>query len=355
MIFYYPGFISGHAESGSQVRLKAIKNVFQKAGYNIINGSFIFRQRALLQLLLVKKKQFIYMESSSIPFFMMTKKYFMFSIIFEILIFVALCKRHNVAIYYRDAHWAFDHYKNSHENNTRRTILILLHRLEKFIFCRLASRLLVPSKEFGQKVLSSFKYIEMPPGISGESYFQQLKHKNKKNDGKQFIYIGGLNPLLYSIQNVIFKIEKIFNSLPAIVCRKSEMHFLADDLRSKLVIQNLTDENLPSYCNDFSFAIIAFEDNEYMNLALPVKLFRALELGLIPLYRGNNAISRLCKDNNIGIHIDNKEFIKSFHSSEEDLSSYTNEIRVNISKFVESNSWKKRLTMLEDLSRELCK
>jgi hypothetical protein len=355
MIFYYPGFISDLAESGSQVRIKAINNIFQKAGHKTINGSFIFRQRELLKLLLVKKKQFIYMESSSIPFFMMTKKYFMFSIIFEILIFVAICKRHNIAIYYRDAHWAFNHYKNSHENNIYRTIFILLHRLEKSMFCRLACRLLVPSKEFGQKVLSSFDFIEMPPGINKEIYLKQLLNKSKKNYSKQFIYIGGLNPRLYNIQSVIFKIEKIFNSLPAIVCRKSEIHFLEDELREKLIIRNLKDENLPSYCCNFSFAIIAFEDNEYMDIALPVKLFKALELGLIPIYRGNNAISRFCKDYNIGIHIDNKEFIESFNSSKEELSSYTKEIRLNISKFVKFNSWEKRLSMLEDLSRDLCK
>jgi hypothetical protein len=349
MNFYYPGYIDPNPSSGSQVRLNSVLNHFNTMQWNVISGSFFIRQVKLLQLIIRKNREIIYFETASYPFFVSTKKYFPFTIFFEIFIFLLLSKFCTVRVYYRDAHWSYPQFKSAINNPIKYYIYKFFYLVEKLMITYCAERVYVPSKSFGIKIFSKINTYPLPPAIEKLNFYEyQNKRLNHKAIKNSVIYVGGISNDLYDITETVSKIMFLPNVRLLIVSRSNELNLLKHFDNPRLQLKSLSNNQFENASLKYTFFLCGFAPNAYMDMALPVKLFKCLELGLIPLYSGTGEISKLLAGYHIGLNLDKNEFEEYIDYDVGQKRKYLGDQQQKIKIFVEENSWEKRLSNVEN-------
>lgn len=296
----------GKAESGSSVRCNQMLNSFKKMDIElkVISGrtdEIKKRQqnaKMLLRWLKYNRPDFCYIEPPSGPFFCKE----------DLKVLKKLQKlKIPTSLFYRDAYWMFPDLfftsKTIYEK-AKQLIIKKMQQRDLKIFQNCCQHIFFPSTEMA--VLFPFKsFSSLPPGCELYECNESLYYITKN-----IIYIGGANEHYgtYLLLDAVKKLNEQNKNVNLIyICPESNWARLpniykAYEREEWLRVEHIYGiENLIKAYQQADIAIIPRIKNEYLDFAMPIKLFEYLSF-LKPIISTNClSTANFIKKNNIGI------------------------------------------------------
>lgn len=183
-----------------------------------------------------------------------------------------------VGVFYRDVHWRFPQY-SAELGLAKRTIARAFHRLELRQLQRVASHLFLPSMRMLAAVPIDFpreRVSALPPGA-------QVREGTRRSEGPlQLFYVGGVAPPLYDLTPAFEAMSRVRDAHLTVCCREWEWAKVRGQYRvpSNVDIVHAAGSDLERYYASADAFLLCREMTEYLELAMPVKLFEAIGAGL---------------------------------------------------------------------------
>lgn len=319
-IFHIPNNVRIIGDSGSQIRplkmLQAFKNIGYEVdvvmGYGRERKSSIKRIKGNIQNGI--KYDFVYSESSTMPTLLTEPSHIPIYIDLDFG-FLAFCKKNNIPIglFYRDIHWKFPAYKQ-HVKGVKRIVATAAYKYDLKRYTRLLDYMYCPSKKMKNYIPTdtfscSCQFEVLPSGaVYDENEIQKQENKfstimeDSSNKIKLF-YVGGIIGI-YKLEELLKGIRNLEFIELTICCRKFEWEKVKSGYE-KLLTNNVTiihesGQALEKYYNEAHIGIAYFQPSDYMNMAMPVKIFEYIGHTLPILGTQNTAFGDFIKDNQIG-------------------------------------------------------
>ncbi len=370
-IFHIPNKLDEKSLSGSQVRPRMMIQAFKDIGYDVdvVMGYGKERKKSIN---IIKnniksgiKYDFLYSESSTMPTLLTEKNHLPLYPNLDFGFF-KFCKNHGIKIglFYRDMHWKFPVY-NKQVNGIKKFFAKISYRYDLLKYKSLVDKFYLPSnklsKYINSKKLESLTDILLP-GSSYSENFTISKHNFYKNrldnyDEKlRIFYVGGIFGN-YNFIDFVKMVSKFDNILLTICCRKSEWekysHLYRDYLNDNIKVIHKSGLELEDYYMKTDLCLAYFKDNDYMKLAVPIKVFEYIGHVCPIICSDNIAISESIKESNIGWVIDYNDI--NLNNLLKDLLLNYKDIynkHINCIDFLKENTWSSRASKVaKDLSR----
>ncbi|MDH5716666.1 MAG: glycosyltransferase [Spirochaetia bacterium] len=345
-IFHIPFAINEDWPSASQIRPQKMIEAFRDIGYDlkIVMGKAADRKKTIneikKEIKMGKKYEFLYSESSTMPTLLTEWHHLPLHPFLDFSLF-KLCKKNKipVGLFYRDIYWMFDQYKKD-VSLLKRMISILFYRYDLKKYRKFVNILFFPSNKM-------FKYIknypisrmyELPPGVIKDKFFYK---KIKKNNIK-LLYVGGIGGL-YDISKILIAVSTMKNIKLYVCTRKMEWEVYKHKYRNYLCnveIFHISGKELDNLYKKSDIALACFDEVEYRNFAMPMKLFEYLSYGKPIIASKNTAVGDFVKKYKIGWCIPYKEnsikkVLENILSKPTLITNYRN----NSKKIIVDNTW----------------
>lgn len=314
MILHYPGPLFTETDTGEKKRPKKMLIAFQDLGYDVILLAGHYQDRYSQYQKIknnIKEFAFIYSENSNLPLSTTgTSRFPNFrSVDFQIF---KLAKEASVprGVFIRDIFWLLKETVNDKS--------ILKRMLGKFLFeqeirhyYKNSSAIFVPSDVFKSYLPeSNFKNFHLlPPGA------EKIEFEKKSPNGPiKIIYVGSCKPPVYQVLNGFQSILKAPNIHLTIVTRPNEHEHLRSVLGQDLPNFNIlsaSDQPLSKILQSQDIGLACIDQNEYWDLAMPLKIFDYIGHQLPILTYQNGETANLVKKNNLGWAIENVKALVS--------------------------------------------
>lgn len=307
-IFHYPGPIKDNPVVGSEVRPSRMLSAFKEIGYDVTVISGYSKERKA-RIRIVKDLidsgvdfEFVYSESTTMPTALSDSDHLPRNPFLDESFF-AFCKHRNipVGLFYRDAYWQFDYYKERVKKWVPYiTIPFYRHELKKYNRC--TDILFVPSDEFAEAIKYESRYKELPSGG-----MLALDRVDDDSEVLKLFYVGGVTGI-NSIDTVVETVKRCGFVYLTICCPKEqwEESGLKVDTQNEPNIRVVHEHGgkMVEYLKKSDVALALFERNPYRDLAMPVKLFEYICTGKPIITTKGTAAGRYVESNNIGWAID---------------------------------------------------
>ncbi|HZJ69118.1 MAG TPA: glycosyltransferase [Candidatus Eisenbacteria bacterium] len=366
-IFHIPYCLNTDAISGSQVRPRKMMQAFYNIGYqvDIVAGYGAERKETIKY---IKKNieqgvkyDFMYSESSTMPTLLTEKHHFPVYPNLDFSFF-SFCKKHNIPIglFYRDIHWRFPHYKENIKG-LKYLLAQVAYRYDLKMYTKLIDIFYVPSegvrKYIGYDSLTS-RTKTLPPGSDYKIDTINSKNKlfiNKINNDDRTIslfYVGGIGTN-YRLHQLCEAIQDLDYVSIVLCCREAEwqQHIKEYEkyLTSRVSIVHVSGEKLEKYYNEAMIGLAFFERNEYVDMAMPVKVFEYLAHAIPIIAVKNTMTGKFVSENEIGWSIEHdtdalRELLIRVH---DDFASLF-EKHKNTLQTLKQNTWEKRAEKVRD-------
>lgn len=282
VIFHIPWKLITSAPSGSQIRplrmLEAFKSLGCKVDVIMGSGAERLRQINLIKQNVKKGKKydFVYSESSSYPTSLAYGVKDAVKYPFLDFRFFVFCKKNNIPIglFYRDIYWRFPELLD--RPFAKKLVLNIMYRFDLVVYQKYLDVLYLPSEKMAKYLAFDFPVIKsLPPGAF---MYPSSRHvtNNKNNFIFNVLYVGGIGNL-YDLR----KLVKVIGEIPiislTICCRENEWQNSLNDyenlLKPNINIVHLSGDDLFSLYEKADVASMFFENVEYRDFAMPIKLF----------------------------------------------------------------------------------
>ena len=340
-IFHVPNYIDQSGKSGSQVRPRKMIQAFKNIGYDVdVVLGYAEERKNCIEKIEKKIKQgkkydFLYSESSTMPTLLTEKNHIpkYFGIDFK---FFKFCKKNGISIglFYRDIYWKFPVYKK----NVKGLKYYLAQWAYKYDL-RHYNSLLDVMYVSNSRVLNyldknvNYKYdVLFPAGEFDENYINEKNsaYKTIENNSKiNMFYVGGIGGQ-YNFSKFL-KIVKSLNFIDlTICCRENDWNenklYYEKFLSGNIKVVHESGKNLEKYYKNAMICVALFELDEYMNMAMPIKIFEYLGHLTPIISTKGTAAGDFVEKEDIGWNIkyNQKEIV--------DLLNYLNENRLDIVK-----------------------
>lgn len=354
-IFHIPNHIDSNAKSGSGKRPIKMIEAFRNSGYivDVIMGYGKERKKQIAQ---IKKNikngvkyDFLYSESSTMPT-LLTEKNHLPIYPFLDFSFMKFCKKNGlkIGLFYRDIHWKFQHYKND-VPIWQRLITVPFYKYDLYEYRKILDYLYLASEEvkkyLPQKNVKTNKYKidTLPPGCEKKSILE----KNVDSNILNIFYVGGISEEVYNFKKLIEAVGEQKDIRLRICCRDYDWIKVKDDYKKYLTdnisIVHLAGEQLKECYREADVCSLLFDDNEYMKIAMPIKMFEYLSYNK-PIIASNGTVAgKFVKENDIGWTIDYEENkIKELLEYLKNNRNEIEKIKENQKKVIEKNLWTER-------------
>lgn len=334
--------------SGSSVRPHMMCKAFEELGYEVklLEGQQNKRKerkkrvKEIIRWLDFNRPDFCYIEPPTGPFFnridhLVIKKLFRMGV--------------PIGLFYRDAHWRFPNLFP--QLWWKQIILSAMHRHDLRLFEKYCDYIYFPSASFGQ-IFADYKFKNtkiLPPGGGNQPYFTNNFSKT------HFLYAGGTSESYGGL-----KLLEVFEKLN-LHANKYRLTFISNSkegIDNKFyhypwlkIVHSFDRELIAELYSDIMYAIIPFEKTEYMDLALPIKLYEYLGFGVPVISTNCDEITNLLLNTDTGIICETDvEAIKvAIEKSTKSESEYLKHKR-NAMLFAKKNRWLDRaLEVTSDL------
>lgn len=282
-------------KSGSSVRPKKMYDAFVEKGYNIslltgLQNRKTERWKNVWRYFKeIRKREygFCYVEPPS-------------GVVFNIcdhllLLYISKIKKIPTGVYYRDAFWKL--YKYYNRNGLKAKILILMHKFDWIIFKLVSKVVYFPSESFAEYFECDRKVILMPGAEKIDGLLP--------GEENTFIYVGGIEggygaDLLLSSFKKAYEINKSIRL--NLVCR-NENDIIAKYKNEEwlnLHIGKSGKDELKEIYDKSKYAVITLLKGDYMDLAVPIKIFEYISYEKPILSTDCKEISKIITKYNIG-------------------------------------------------------
>lgn len=350
MIFHIPFKINKYILSGSQIRPLKMLKAFQDIGYSvdIVMGDGKERAKQIKriknQINSGKKYNFLYSESSTYPTLLASGKLHAFFNPMLDFNFFKFCRKKNIpiALFYRDIHWRFPHFKTK-KSNIKRILFYLLYNIDLFYYKKNIDILFLPHMKMLDFIPLKFNTItsSLPPAAATKNV---LFLQNQFKPELSFLYIGGVGEL-YDLRLFVKVISNFKNSF--ILClRKKEWEINRDKYTipsNVKIVNNTSQSELDNLYLNSSVAVLFVRPSTYWSFAMPVKLFEYISYNKPIIAVKNTAAGDFIEKHDIGWSLEysyNKltELIHKIQKNTNEIEFKTN----NIKKIFRLNTWKAR-------------
>lgn len=320
MIFHHPGPIFMNANAGSQVRPKQLLQAFEALGYEVVPvvGYGAERRRVIQRILNDlshgRRYDFVYAESRSIPTLLTEPHHFPRFPLLDFKFLLAMRKAGvPVGLFYRDVFWRCAFYRTMIPWPGR-LITVPLYWYDWWWYRKIIDHLFLPSMGMEQYLPTNWfakKCSPLPPGALIPSKSSISPAVSTESLPLRLLYIGGITPPNYNLKPLLEALNNVDDLHLTICCRAAEWEkhqsFYSDCLTDRVEIVHLSGDALnDEYARAHVFALL-WEPGEYLNFAVPVKLFESVGQGLpILTLRGTEA-ARIVEAEELGWVVDNVE------------------------------------------------
>lgn len=359
MVFHHPGPINQELTTGSKVRPTKLLNAFYSQGFEVEIIAGYARQRnkaiskVISQMRQGRKFSFVYSESRSIPT-LLTEKHRLPSHPLLDLRFLQRMRTYNVptGLYYRDIFWRFPFYK-AQQPLPLRLITTPLYWYDWFGYQKSVDHLFLPSigmTHFLPTPWPMERLSALPPGATATRAIGTTSkpHENKK---LRLIYVGGVTPPVYNLQILLQLVARLPQLELTLCCRKPEWtaieSFYRDFLSEKVNVTHESGDSLKHLYANSDIAAIVWEKDEYLDFAVPVKLFEAIGYGVPILCMEGSEAARIVAREKIGWVVRNLNEAEELLYKIASDRSLLPQIIGRVTEAAERNSWEARVTEIE--------
>lgn len=358
-VFHIPYHIDTAHASGSQIRPVRMIEALQKIGYqvDVVMGYAEERAAAIKRIKQNIKSginyAFVYSESSTMPT-LLTEKHHLPTHPWLDFGFLKFCRRNGVPVglFYRDIYWRFPIYKEA-SHGVKYAAAQLAYRYDLRQYRSVLSRLFLPS-------LSMAKYLRrpalgriavpLPPGAVEDISFVQRKqeaYKNRQPEQRlKLFYVGGIGGQY--IFDKLFRMTEQLEYIDLTVCCRADewdkagAEYKAADCNRLHVIHE-SGAGLEQCFEDADICMAWFQTDEYLSMAMPVKIFEYLGKAIPIIAAEGTAAGSFVAENGIGwtIPYDEKCLAGLLQSIYED-SELLLERHLTCEAKIQENTWEAR-------------
>ncbi|WP_170265644.1 glycosyltransferase family protein [Thiohalocapsa marina] len=355
IIFHHPGPLTSNGRSGSQVRPWQLLNAFQQSTLDVISvvgyGTDRRRQIGIVRSALAagRKISFIYSESRSIPT-LLTERHRLPLFPTMDFRFLGAMRRAGipVGLFYRDVFWRFPGYKRMLTRSAR-AVTVPLYWYDWWWYQHVVDHLFLPSTRMADHLPTPWpeeRLSALPPGIPTVTTPPSDEGSHQR-ESIHLLYIGGTQPPHYDLTPLFATVRKQPCVHLTLCCRQNEWiktrkNYSGLDSRRIDVVHRTGDELSALYAAADLF-VIARGPDEYLDFAVPVKLFEAVGHGLPILTLAGTETARLVEQYDLGWVAETTDAVSGLIQRLRSNPSLLGEKRSAVRRVRGQHSWKARV------------
>ena len=264
------------------------------------------------------------------------------------------------SMFYRDIFWRFSapERKRSLRRRLRDMLVPLQASYELRRFTKLYDIFFLPHEKMAKHFPKWAKLprpTTLPPGGECRVMSPITVHHDRP---LTLLYVGDVRPPVYRV----FDYLNIFNDLSSVhmnlITRKSfiDSSKTHTDLKSfkNIDLSHESGDELISKYEQSDIALAVFGDTEYLDFAMPIKVFEAISFGMPIIVTANaTEVARLVMESNIGWVVDGPEDCKFLLGQLEKNPEQLMEKRKNVESIREVHTWQARGQFVLDLMEDI--
>lgn len=308
-IFHYPEPVVDKPGIGSALRPRKMLDAFRAIGYEVdeISGYSAQRKEKIAgikaKISAGVKYDFVYSESVNSPTLMTDPDHIPRHPGLDFGFF-HYCKKQGIPIglFYRDIHWMFPLYKEA-VSKWKRAVLLPMFRYDLKMYRRLVDILYVPSQEMGQ-MLPGLPCVPLPPG--GVLFPDALERRAKREYSSplKVFYVGNVTGGVYDLRKFCKAVQQTPGVELTICCPAESWQRACEKYEGSLcdrihVIHKKSHE-LQHCFEEADVFTCCLETNEYVRIAMPIKVFEATGYGVPVLITNGVAAAKLIREEERG-------------------------------------------------------
>lgn len=312
VVFHHPGPVAPNGRSGSQVRPWQLLQAFRNEGYDVLPVVGLGAERrqqikaASRALRSGREISFVYSESRSIPTLLAEPHRLP---LFPTMDFRFLRSMREagvpVGLFYRDVFWRFPMYRTM-LSWPGRMITVPLYRYDWWWYQRVVDHLFLPSVAMAAHLATAWpkdNISALPPGthLPGTA---AIPESTRQPEPLQLLYVGGVRPPSYDILPLLRAVREAPRVKLTLCCRPEEWDtvraYYADWINDRVEVIHRTGDDLRGlYARADLFALL-WQPHEYLDFAVPVKLFESVGYGLPIVTLGGTEAARMVEQHGLG-------------------------------------------------------
>lgn len=317
ILFHHPGPVLPEGSSGSQVRPWRMLKAFLELGYEVetLMGYGADRRAKIRRLLPEIEKgrrfAFVYSESRSIPMLLTEHRCIPLHPFMEFRFLQGL--RNSgipVGLFYRDIFWRFEAYRKMFPWSSR-AVKVWLYRYDWCWYRRLVDHLFLPSMGMARHLPTDWfadRCSALPPGALLPTTECDRNEAKAEPSPLRLLYVGGVKPPSYDLRPLLAVLKQTPDIFLTLCCRPPEwgecQSLYAPLLTDRVEIVHLSGDALADqYARSDVFGLL-WEPGEYLDFAVPVKLFESVSYGLPILTLKGTEAARIVETEGLGWVVD---------------------------------------------------
>ena len=355
MIFHLPFEIQKDYASGSQIRPQRMMDAFRSIGYDVdvIMGYADDRHAQIQQIksniISGEKYDLVYSESFNLPHFLSEKNHIPKRPFLDFSFF-KFCRKNGipVALFYRDAHWNFKHYrKNFGWKNW--LITYPFYVLDLRMYKKRVDRVYLPSSKMANFLPVSFKQpvASLPPGILHKDLLKVKPQDRTMKDGRvNLLYVGGLGNL-YQLELLVQVVSESSNFRLKLCCREAEWNSVKEKYRpylnDNIEIVHASGADLLPLFEWADMANIFVRPTVYWEFVMSLKLFEYMQHCKPMLAVSGSAMGEFVEENDLGWTINHdEESLKTLLNQIANNFNWLNIKQAEVFKISSEHTWEAR-------------
>ncbi len=355
IVFHHPGPVEPNGRAGSQVRPWQLLEAFREAGHHVVPVvGYGAKRKSMIgkvydALKSGQKIAFVYSESRSIPT-LMTEPSRLPRFPTMDFRFLRTMRKAGVpvGVFYRDVFWRFPMYRTM-LSWFGRAMTIPLYWYDWLWYERVVDHLFLPSKRMSLHLPTSWpleRLSPLPPGIVSPTS-ADFNKRSPRVGLLQFLYVGGVRPPSYDLTPLLTAMHGLPNARLTLCCRPEEWKAVkpayAPLINDQIDVVHRTGEGLRElYANADVFSLVR-QPHEYLDFAVPVKLFESLGFGLPILTLAGTEAARIVDRYDLGWVLEDAECIRPLVERLQCRPALLAEKRAAVSRAQHKHTWAARV------------
>lgn len=290
-IMHVPNYIDRQGRSGSSIRPLKMKQAFEANGYEVefISGYGRERKQKIDQL---KKKiqsgikyDFLYSESSTMPTLLTEKNHLPRYPLLDFSFF-RFCREHKIktGLFYRDIQWKFPLYTD-HVPWYKKCLSIPCYKYDLHMYRKYVDILYLPTLKMADYLSPDTELVRrvkvlMPGCDEMDNQLSSAVPDRSDETLLTVLYVGGIDKI-YDLTVFFRAVSTMRDKVKAYVCcRKNEWesakHLYTPYLTDNITIIHESGKGLEPYYKKADLCCAFAGRGEYMQMAMPVKIFEYL-------------------------------------------------------------------------------
>lgn len=309
-IYHYPNPVDEKSGVGSALRPHQMLKALREIGYQVdaVTGYSTERKEKIRQVSENIKNgveyDFVYSENVNDPTLMSDRDHFPRHPFMDFQFF-KLCRSHGipVGLFYRDVYWKFPVFQST-VSWVKRMILIPMFAYDLKQYRRRLDLMYLPTMRMQQYAIPGFPSRELPPGgvLRPESY-ERKRSRTPSEGSLRIFYVGSLSSL-YDNRLLFQAVQETPDVYLTVCTHQKQWESVRPDyekfLCDRIEVVHKSGDALREYYENADVAAYCLNHDEYLDMAMPIKVFEAISYGTPLLATSIYSIAQMIRRENIG-------------------------------------------------------